>query len=1175
MIKRITTHSIRVLFWSLLIFAISITGLRFALSELSYFKVELEQQISEQLGAPVTIGKIRGVLNGLKPELALQQIQVHSQKTNDTGLHLQEIHLGIDLVTALHEPLLEAIQVSLIGAKLSVKRLKSGGIAIQGLPHKDDNEQPAWIMQGKRYKLVDSEINWQDEKRNALPIELKHVNISIYNHDEQHKIFITMDLPKALGKSLKLSMTFSGDIFTPESIEAKLFAQGKNIKLDKIITGDLPFDLSIVQGRGDFSLWSSWHAAQMTKMSGSLHLTNTSIKSTAAAPFPIDQFDLQFNLQKQQEQWLLAIENSALSSHNINFDISQFAIALQHNTEGELTQIALNCPKLNLGRLNKIISLNKTLPPDLQKTLNTLNIGGEVKDLLLLANLAEQTFSINGQLDQINLDPMGQVPGVKDLSLHILGNEQQGKIQLSSQNLTLNAPTLFRTPIDFNYALGELHWQQLAEQWLINSPMLELKTPHLAIINQLQLTLPKNGQAPFMSLQSAFDIYDATKTADYLPAGILEKDLVNWLDNAFLAGHVEQGGILFRGSLPDYPFIHHRGAFEVLFNAQDVALNYAPNWPKVTSLAGQVHFFAESLEINVISGQANGASIKQANVTIDSFTYSDYLNIQGAVTGNFAQGVDFLKQSPFKKETTTVSELLEVQGLFDLDLDLKIPLKKVPTKINLALKTQKAQGNIIPAKLKFSDINAQFQINENSIISKTLAAKMLGFPISAKVNSDAKGTRAMILGITDIPNLSQQFPNQLWENFSGASHYQVGLDIPNNTSRSCRIQLNSELKGINIDLPLFSKPDNQAHPFTLNLGVDESGITSFNANYENLLSPNNRVAINLKKIVPHWQGLVQSPIASGSVFIPIEFTKQAKMSLLLNKLDLSALQQINVKESNTPFSIQDLPALNLQSQSLYWQGTNLGKLELITQSALDGLLIKKLDINSAKNQLSLTGNWQQQDSSNKTEIKGTLLSENFGHLLHQNNLSENIANTTADIQFSLNWAAPPYSFSSTNLSGDLDLHMTNGRILGVNPGLGRVLGALDIWKLGKRLRLDFSDVTEDGLSFSEIDADITLNKGLLSSKNFYINAMPAKIDLSGTTHLDTKQINLSATVLPKFPIAGTIIGDVANSVTKTFTGDEHAGGLLLSLLYKITGTWENFSIDREFDRATPERLKTP
>lgn len=1175
MIKRITTHSIRILFWSLLIVAISITGLRFALSGLHYFKVELEQQLSTQLGAPVTIGKIRGILKGLKPELALQHIQIQSQKNNNTDLHLQEIHLGLDLVTAMHEPLLEAVQVSLIGAKLSIKRTKSGGIAIQGLPHKPDDPQPTWLMQGKQYKLIDSEINWQDEKRNALPVQFKHVNIAIYNHDEQHKIFITTDLPESLGKSLKLSMTFSGDIFIPKSIEAKLFVQGKNIKLDKIITGDLPFDLSIVHGRGDFSLWSSWHAAKMTQMSGSIHLTNTALKRISEQHFPVAQLKLQFNLQKQQKQWLLAIENSALNSQNINFEVAQLAVALQHNAEGELTRIALNSPNLNLGRLNKIIGLNKALPANLQKTLATLDITGEVKDLLFLANLPEQTFSINGQLKHITLNAMGNFPGIKGLSLYIKGNEQQGEIQLSSQNLTLNAPTLFRTPLDFDHALGELHWQQHAKQWVITSPLLEMKTPHLAIKNKLKLTLPKSEQPPFMSLQSTFDIYDMTKTPDYLPVGILEQDLVHWLDNAFLAGHVEQGGILFRGALPDYPFIHQEGAFEVLYDVQDVTLNYAPNWPKINNLASQVHFFAESLEININQGQANGANIKQGKVSVASFTDSHYLNIQGIINSNFTQGIDFLKQSPFKKETTAVSELLDIQGLFDIDLDLKFPLRKIPLKIDLALKTQKAHAEILPARLKLTDIKAEFHMTESGITSKTLTAKTLGFPVSAKINSHAEGTFVAIAGLTDIPHLNEQLPNPLWEYFSGAGHYQITLDIPSDASRSRKIELNTDLKGINIDLPPFSKPDNQAQPLNLKLEVAKSGITSLHASYENRLSPNNRIAIKLKKIAPHWQGLVHSPFANGSVFIPIEFNKKSEISLLLNKLDLSVLQKINIKKNSTPFLIHDFPALNIQSKALYWQGVNLGQLELLTQPAPNGLLIKKLVLNTDQEQLSLVGNWQQQGATNKTTIKGTLHSKNFGQLLHQVHISDNLVNTTANIQFTLNWADAPYAFSSTNLSGDLNLQMTNGRILGVNPGLGRILGALDIWKINKRLHLDFSDVTEEGLSFSEINADITIDQGLLSSNNFYINAMPAKIDLSGTTHLDTKQININATVLPKFPIAGTIIGSIANSVTKTFTGDEHAGGFLLSLLYKITGTWENFVIVRQFDRVTPEPLKTP
>jgi uncharacterized protein YhdP len=62
--------------------------------------------------------------------------------------------------------------------------------------------------------------------------------------------------------------------------------------------------------------------------------------------------------------------------------------------------------------------------------------------------------------------------------------------------------------------------------------------------------------------------------------------------------------------------------------------------------------------------------------------------------------------------------------------------------------------------------------------------------------------------------------------FSGAGHYQITLDIPSDASRSRKIELNTDLKGINIDLPPFSKPDNQAQPLNLKLEVAKSGITS-------------------------------------------------------------------------------------------------------------------------------------------------------------------------------------------------------------------------------------------------------------------------------------------------------------------------------------------------------------
>ena len=156
MIKRIQWHFVRILFWTILIFAISISGLRYALSELDFYKTDIEALLSEHLGAPVTIASIRGVVNGIKPELALENIQVHSEQKNAPPVQLQKIHLGFSILTAITQPLLEAVQISIMGAKLSVTRLESGGIDIAGLPNTDD-EQPTWLMRGKQYQLIDKQ----------------------------------------------------------------------------------------------------------------------------------------------------------------------------------------------------------------------------------------------------------------------------------------------------------------------------------------------------------------------------------------------------------------------------------------------------------------------------------------------------------------------------------------------------------------------------------------------------------------------------------------------------------------------------------------------------------------------------------------------------------------------------------------------------------------------------------------------------------------------------------------------------------------------------------------------------------------------------------------------------------------------------------------------------------
>jgi len=1164
MIKHIHYSGTRLIFWGLILFAIGISGLRIALSEFHFYNKEIEVLLSQQLGTRVTIEKIEGILNGLQPQLALQNIHVYAQNSNQSVLQLKQIHIGFDLMTALHQPLLEAIQISLVGANLTIKRQADSTLTITGLPSAN-NEEPRWLLQGKQYKLIDSTILWQDEKRNALPILLKHVNISIHNNHNQHKIFINTKLPKSLGDSLYLAMDFTGDMFTPKSVNARLFMQGTQINLEKILTGDLPFGFSIDQGLGDFSLWSTWKATQMTEMSGSIDLNN-SIISAKKNKFTAKQLKLQFKVQKQQDQWLVALQNSLLHAYDVNLHLPELAFTLASNASGDLTKLAINCPRVNLGQVSKMLSHLQFIPKKTRQQLQKSSFTAELKDFLLLADIEQKRFTTTGTLNKLSFKQTDTLPGIKNLDVYFRGTEKQGSTYIHSEKFGFTSIGLFRKALNFNHTLAKIDWQQQAEQWIINSSLIELYTPDIKTKTKLRLIIPKNTQSPSLSLQSAFFDADASQAPHYFPVGIMGTELP-WLDQAFLSGKsVGNGGVLFRGHLIDYPFIQHKGTFEVLFDVEDVNVHYADNWPVINNLAAEVHFFSESLNVNIHQGTAYAANITQAKVAIKSFSQSEYLTIQGEVNGNLTQANNFLQQTPFNQEISAINKIFDITGSLNLAIGLKVPLRTDLMKTHILATTQGANAHIHALnELNISNINASIHITETGINSQVITAENLGFPLTATMNSQALKTTATILGQIDIQHLQEHFPHSLWSYFSGKSAYQIHLDIPKNSRQDSTVQLDTNLTGIAIDFNPFSKPAPQIHPLSIAIKAGQQGINAFNLSYENHLTSNNRLQIDVKKIDSYWQGLIHTPFAKGSVFIPTQFNNNTSMSLRLNQLDLSALTTLKFKnnQQNT-LSIKELPTISLESKHLLWRNTDLGALKLQLTPNRENVLIQQCQITSSMSELSLTGNWQQEKNKNQTAIQGTLSHQDFGHFLKKTKLSDNLEETVANFQFSLNWQGAPYKASLNNLIGSIDTHLIEGRLLGIDPGFGRVLGALDIWKLSKRLQLDFSDVTAKGLSFSKLDAKLSLNHGLLSTQKLTINAMPAEITVSGTTHLKTKYIDLQATVLPKFPIAGTIIGNIANAVTKTLMGEGHTGGLFLSLLYTIKGTWDKFTIERQF-----------
>jgi uncharacterized protein YhdP len=227
------------------------------------------------------------------------------------------------------------------------------------------------------------------------------------------------------------------------------------------------------------------------------------------------------------------------------------------------------------------------------------------------------------------------------------------------------------------------------------------------------------------------------------------------------------------------------------------------------------------------------------------------------------------------------------------------------------------------------------------------------------------------------------------------------------------------------------------------------------------------------------------------------------------------------------------------------------------------MAFKQIELNGENQKLTLSGDWQTRDKQSVTHAKGHLEAPHAGELLAKLDITKDLTETAATVDFTVNWNAAPYQFSLADLKGQLDVNFKNGRILSIEPGFGRVLGMLALAQWIKRAQLDFSDIYQEGLTYNSIKGHFDLASGIASTHDLVIDAVPAKIAINGDTDLVNQTVDHIINVTPKsadaVPIAGTIMGKVAALIGRSLTGKDQEG-FFFGSQYSVKGAWSKAEI---------------
>ena len=897
-------------FWTLLFITVGFLCINFLFSSIENYKIQLAHKLSEVIDAPVTIGQINAKVRGIHPELQLSQLSIAAEK-----IQLKEIRLGVNVwELIIHRDLLAATWITLVGAKITLTRHADNSISLDGL--KASEGQPLWLLQGRKISCLQSTITWHDEK-NAAPVrQITPVNLAIMNDGDEHRLNLLARLPQQL-EPLRVSMQFTGNLFDLQTVNGKIFLEAKSVKLAEFTELEFPLSLKMSDGIANLKTWIQWQNGQLSTINGTIESKNITLNRPQHSSLKFNELTSRFQLRRQNEIWDVELPNIEITTPETELH-GAISFVLNENHSDE-NSIGVFLDKLDIAPTLSMVNFFT------DTSLLSQQLSGTLTNLNLFTQPAKKKFALDSSFNNLTVEDTTAKLSIKYLNGYLHGNELAGTLQLHSDKLLVNAPTLFRELLPDIKLETALHWRQTAEAWHIESDALVLATKDIPSESRLRLTWPKNGAA-FMDLQTQFEIYDATQTPHYFPVGIMEKDVVAWLDKAFEKGSLKNGQILFYGNLADFPFEKGNGVFEVLFDAQQVQLNYAPEWLPLNALTAQVRFYQDSLQVN-LSAMAQNAVIKTAEVTIPSMFTSDYVHVVAEAEGDIGQVLGFIQHTPLKTRVDSVLTAIAPQGNTRLSLDLQIPLtEKLNSKVKGAAYLDKAKLKVKSLDLPVQAISGVLQFTENGVFSDMISAVALNHAIQIRLQSDNKHTAVHVEGSTSVDDLFNQLKilpfTQLSQSawIEGGADYQLTLSLPYGQTAPT-LQVQSMLAGITLNLPAeLAKPKLQKLPLSMTLTLGNDVLLPLVLNYNEQLKAD--VVIDTKN-----KRLERGAILLGEGQITLPDTPGFSVKISRDQLALQDWLGLAMVSSEN--SVADIHTVSIHSQNARWKKSELGEFDLL------------------------------------------------------------------------------------------------------------------------------------------------------------------------------------------------------------------------------------------------------
>jgi uncharacterized protein YhdP len=328
------------------------------------------------------------------------------------------------------------------------------------------------------------------------------------------------------------------------------------------------------------------------------------------------------------------------------------------------------------------------------------------------------------------------------------------------------------------------------------------------------------------------------------------------------------------------------------------------------------------------------------------------------------------------------------------------------------------------------------------------------------------------------------------------------------------------------------------------------------------------VTARMQPLDDAWRIQVSGPMAEGVVTVPGDLSTGTPIDLQMERLKLQSPASAGPAGKDREADPRELPALTVRARDFAWQGRRFGRLEADLRKDPRGLRLERLVTESDDFALQGSGSWLAEERGSRTRIDLDLSSGDLAAASRALGYRDAVDAEGVRIRAQLGWPGGPDQDAIARMDGTVRLELGRGRLRGVEPGAGRILGLMSVVELPRRLALDFRDVTEAGLAFDQVSGDFEIRAGSAYTRNLLLQGPAVDVGLVGRTGLAAQDYDQTVVVSgnPSGPItlAGALAGGPVGAAGALLISQLFKGQLkgLARAYYRVTGPWSSPVVER-------------